>query len=524
MSDLEVHASLNSSSVPSQQCPQTQTVSRNRPARRSLSALSSTLSASSSLSGSETTTTESPSLFPGRFKNYHKPTVTDSPHLVSLCHKYIDELNVDGLAKIARRRGLPPHLRQYAWPLLLSSHPYALEPSIISEFPSGPISDEQIPYKRIRGDIMRYRKRFGTCSSTSTSAATTNGTPSRSSTFINNGASLARNSTGVTSLNYSNSSTTTPTEQASSLSSSVTSSNLEDGKVVQYLNDSLEDQSFELIEEAIIKFLEKWGSVVPYETALSYAAFALVEWLNPVYEMENAASSSSYGSGSSQGSTPEMRPVTMWDSENGFSFYSTFERLILVILNSPASTTDGPSGPSDSPTAERISRFLSVFRKLLPEVWEHFCEEDVVSLIGGDEWLLWWIKWHGVKVWNKHDRARIWDMLFGWRPDNGGNFVSSNPNATSGMDDDVDLGPDPFWDPMQLDSAKILDPHSQQTFISLVLLKSMSSTLLELDQNEIRQFLSRMPRSKDVESIVVGAGECWRSWEFGEDHSDEEDD
>lgn len=458
-----------------------------RPARQSLSALSSTLSASSSLSGSEPTSGESPSLSAGRFKNYHKPTVTDSPHLVFLCQKYIDELDLDGLAKIARTRGLPPHLRQYAWPLLLSSHPYAKEPSIIAEFPSEPIGKEQVPYKRIRGDILRYRKRFG-----------------------KTGPPTVTKMSGSTSSAYTRSvsASSTPTEENNSSSSSI----LDESKVTQYLTESLEGRSCELIEEAVIKFLAKWGKTVQYEPALTYAAFALADWLHPVYEMETVASSES--TGSSQASSPELFPMSMRDSDNRFLFADTFERLILVLLRSPATGTDGPSGPSDSPTAERITRFLSVFQKLLPDVWAHFLEEDVVSSIGGDEWLVWWIKWQGVKVWNKYDRARIWDMYFGWRPNS--RKSSDKPSVI----DEVDVGLDPFWNPMELESTQVLDPHTQHTFICLALLKTKRDTLLELDQNEIRQYLSRVSRCKDIESVVTEAGECWRSWEYVEEQSE----
>ena len=38
-----------------------------------------------------------------------------------------------------------------------------------------------------------------------------------------------------------------------------------------------------------------------------------------------------------------------------------------------------------------------------------------------------------------------------------------------------------------------LDPHIELVFISLALLKSKEGTLVELDQHEIRQFLSRLP-------------------------------
>ncbi|KAA8915666.1 hypothetical protein TRICI_002178 [Trichomonascus ciferrii] len=452
--------------------------------KKSLAALSSTLSASSSLSGS---TTYSPTMSSSRFKHYLKPTVSDSPELVSLCQQYIEDKDVEGLARLARNRGLPPDLRQYAWPLLLENHPYVLEPNIIPEFPTQPVSDEIIPVRRVRNDISRYRRRL------------------KPMIRYNNNFQISSNqSARSTPLSTSPSSPTSATANGTVTPKRV--GEVDDTAALsEYLSESLEDQRFNVIQEAIETFLGKWGKLIPYESGITWVAFALADWVNPVYEMKKSSTSNA--------STPEMTPVSEW--EPGFSFSTVFEHFMLVMFHSPKPKGDGPYGPCDSPITDRISSFLSVFRKMLPEISAHFDEEDVLSNIGGDEWLIWWIKWLGAKVWNLNDRARVWDMYLGWRPD--------GAKQESTYEAEIGIGTDPFWNVMELESTKILEPHLQHLFVCIALLKANKHTLLELDQSEIREFLGRVSKSKDTESIIQEAGESYRSWKWLEEHEEEED-
>ncbi|ANB11736.1 Oca5p [Sugiyamaella lignohabitans] len=543
----------------------------------SLSALASTLSASSSLSGvmskqwipeesynemdepinsqepnsHNSSSTATPHHSTSRFKHYYKPTISESPTLVSLCQKYIDEGNIDGLARIARNRGLPPALRQYAWPLLLSSHPYAISPSIVAEYPGSysgtgqnlaSTDDDIVPIKRIRGDISRYRKRLKQqqeAASRQKSASTSR--------------NLSRTSTVAT---QTPSSTSPPGNNAFSYYDS--------DAVNAYLNESMENQRYEVLEETIENFLKKWGASIPYESGMVWTAFALADWVDPVYildlrhpqrkrkqaevshqkesitkevieenQIEDTTDSSSSDSPSpspslsptpshssatsgvhSESSTPELTPVGVWEQElQQHSFSDVFEKFMLVLFHSPPLSSDGPSGPCDSHISQRLSLFLSIFKKLLPELSDYFDEEDVLSSIGGDEWLLWWVKWMGAKVWNKFDRGRAWDMYLGWRP--------TNPKEATQFDvSQADVGVDPFWSPIELESDSILAPHIQHLFVCFAILKSKSHTLFELDQSEIRQFLTQVSKSNDMESIILEAGEAWRSWQWAEENDE----
>lgn len=474
------------------------------PSSASLATLS--LSASSSLSGSSSKTDHQSPIVNARFKHYHKPTVSDSPRLVELCHRYIEEENVEALAQIARVRGLPPSYRQYAWPLLLAHHPYVVNPVVVAEFPTQPMTEDKIPYRRIRGDISRYRKRLKASAKHAASGNfhfshqhSSASTPmSVSPTNSSSGHSLTEGCSSGASGNSNNSNNENGVDQAFS----------------QFLQDTVDDQRYRTIEDAIVKFLDKWGHMTPYESGMAWVAFALAEWVSPVFELDSGSSSTPPPS---QSSTPDLAPM----SAPIANFGTVFEQFMLVLFHSPAPNADGPYGPCDSPITDRISQFLSMFRRLLPEISSHFDEEDVLSSIGGDEWLLWWIKWMGAKAWNSHDRARVWDMYLGWRPENlpidsGYNLVEDE-NGLGGPG----LGPDPFWNLVELESQSIVDPHTQHLFVALAMLKSRRTTLMELDQGEIREFLCRVSRSKDTESLVVEAGELWRSWKWNEEHDNE---
>lgn len=557
-----------------------------------------------------------------RFKHYHKPKVTESPRLVFLCQKFINERNTDGLALIARRRGLPPKLRQYAWPLLLESHPYVMNPSVVAEYPSQPLSGDRIPIKRIRKEIERYQKRLVMHSSKpkSSQSSTTN------------------NSTTASTIPIS-SSRVNPTTAAENNNSNVNASNA--GMNTNLNNDSINDtgdnitaasleaQKIQAIEDALVAFLKKWGHITPYEPGMVYLAFSLADWVDPVCRMEDkyqllrGTHQSASNTTESQASSPELSPADEHQSQSQqlptapspsssgsatptpvdsytpltlrslsftlpYQFSTVFEHLLLIVFHTPKSEENGPRGPCDSFTADRISFFLSVMRRLLPDLSKHFDEEDILSSIGGDEWLLWWIKWIGAKVWDRKDRARIWDMYFGWRPipaspefdlpkaaranakKRRDEYARTHPNAPKNEASDIfeeenersicmdnmvldlqelelELGPDPFWSAsitgeddkehsnqphdgdVTMDSnhfsstATTIEPLLEHLFVCIVLLKSKALTLLELDQSEIRGCLGRLYRSNDIESIIVEAGECWRTWRHTEELENNDD-
>ncbi|GME84831.1 unnamed protein product [Ambrosiozyma monospora] len=97
---------------------------------------------------------------------------------------------------------------------------------------------------------------------------------------------------------------------------------------------------------------------------------------------------------------------------------------------------------------DRVSFFLYCLRKLLPELHKFLSDEDCLK---GD-WLIWWLKYCGSKVFSRYDRSRVWDLLLGYRV----NFYKFEKDLAELNElSDVNvalLGPDIFWNPLDLDS------------------------------------------------------------------------
>lgn len=491
------------------------------------------------------------------FKHYRRPKVTESPRLVYLCEKFIRDRNVAGLALIARRRGLPPKLRQYAWPLLLASHSYVLNPNPEGDVCAQPLTrDMQVPAKKIEKEISRFQQKRQRLHHSSTSATST-----------------------------SNSGTDMSSEQ---------------DKYRKEVTDWLEEKRQKAILEALVSFLGKWGHIVQYERIMVDMAFSLADYVDPVCRLEDLANLFDDGSTFNDSFSPDFSSVQSEDfmqssttrttseaatptpttsaspSHTPFSlqslsfalpynFTDVFEHLMLVVLHAPSDKRK--FGNSAGVATNRISYFLAAFRQLFPDLSSHFDEEDVCvtssTMDSGDVWLVWWINWLGVRAWSRHDRARIWDMYFGWRPSSGlpdlelsvaaGHVQSSSssssppplqsesiptmpysPSDIKVTDDmlslDLDdlereLGPDPFWSQNIVEDKSIRTPSSpliDHIFMCLALLKSRCHVLLELDQSEIRSALGRFDQCQDIENVITEAGEIWRSWRHQEDVENQE--
>lgn len=493
------------------------------------------------------------------------------------CKTYILEKNYHGLALLARQKGVPPFLRFKVWPILLKHHPFVMNPFIqpdtidkekLSPELDSEDADAQLP-RRIRKDLRRYMHRIAYSSAEEP---------------------LSQN----------------------------------------------ELQVFDILENAVLKFVMKWGKIIKYDQALTWIALGLAEWFPPIPNtlwvlLGRDVSSSSHtciGSvfddyESYIESVPELgnllNEMVEDDNISNLKFHEVFERLALVLLHSPelANKRDKLGkvkiNKSTLPTSggtieERVSFFIYVFQRLLPELSLYFQEELILNKFGlhDDEWLIWWLKYCGSKVWSRVDRGRVWDLLIGWRlqkrkSQGNRNYYSDKLKIEGNLLEK--LGPDAFWSlDYEDDNASILvkddsfkdlindlhidmtpshatssssssrnmlpvpsssldatstssgdlmkkvipfskiDPHIELLFVSLALLKAKENTLVELDQHEIRTYLSRLPaksynlsdkykqyqEQKDKEkgavtteyvftydymdSIIYEAGELWRKW------------
>lgn len=516
-----------------------------------------------------------------------QPSFSYDSEIFELCQHYLTTKNHQGLALVARQKGLPPFLRFKIWPILLKHHPFVVNPfiepdnEVNSENSTNNEEDLKLNIKR---DLLKYIHR----------------------------------------LNYSN--------------------------LIDLNNASREEQEiFEILESSILKFVNKWGKIIKYDHALTWIALGLAEWFPPIPNTSWVLVGRDFPSSKTSciknlfhdysnyvNNVPNLNEY-LEDLVNdkeiiNMSFRDVYERLVLVLLHAPEEKIKNKSkdllGPkkinrkilpiNGGTIEERVSFFIYCFRKLLPELSQYFQEEQILNKFGShdDEWLIWWLKWCGSKVWSRLDRGRIWDLIFGWRLQN---FKKSNSYYIDklGLSNNLinKLGPDNFWSvskdnddltienykksnsfkdlinelninesstsnsptsnsplnslinedllpPLPLSSSSLsasnialadefnipfskLDPHVELLFVTLALLKSKENTLMELDQHEIRQFLSRLPtksinisnkykhfkpQESDVNSNIISndsrnnhkidfmdniineSGELWRKW------------
>ncbi|GEQ71223.1 hypothetical protein JCM33374_g4904 [Metschnikowia sp. JCM 33374] len=505
----------------------------------------------------------------------------DHDLFVQLLH-YIKEKNHHGLALMARQKGVPPFLRFQVWSVLLKRHPFVanpfIQPDSFEKDKSSSDSDseefETHLQHKIRKDLRRYMHRIAFSSAEE------------------------------------------PLSQT-------------------------ESQLFDIVENSVFKFIVKWGRVIKYDSALTWIALGLAEWFPPIPHTpwvllgrdvssdQHTCIGSVFADYDEYISTHVGLQATLDDMVEDettatIKFHEAYERLALVLLHSPESANNRAKGQqslkidkstlpvSGGTIEERVSFFIYVFQRMLPELSQYFQEEEILNKFGShdDEWVLWWLKYCGAKVWSRVDRGRVWDLIIGWRPqskkaEGGQKYYADKLDISDAILDK--LGPDAFWsvdyeddrppylvkddsfkdliNDLHIDSTKAsppssapssvavdpssvvtstssvddikstipfckVDPHMELLFVSLSLLKAKENTLVELDQHEIRTFLSRLPaksyklsdkykqyqEQKDrkrgssqsdyglrydyMDSIIYEAGELWRKWLWSELNGD----
>lgn len=532
------------------------------------------------------------------------------PEIFAKCQSYLQEKNYHGLALIARQKGIPPFLRFKVWPVLLKHHPYVLNPFIqpdnnvpdkdsLTETETD--SEDTELQRRIRKDLRKYMHRVSS-----------------------------------------------PSDEPLS---------------------EIELILFDTLEKSIHKFVAKWGRIIKYDSSLAWIALGLAEWFPPVPHTDqvllgrDVTSANNTHTGSvfddyqeyielNPGLAEYLDNLVEDETISNMSFHEVYERLVLILLHSPELANkrelnsklvkiDKLTLPITGGTIEeRVSFFIYVFQILLPELSDYFLEEQILSKFGShdDEWLLWWLKFCGAKVWSRVDRGRVWDLLVGWRlqskkSENNKHYYSDKLNILDHLLEK--LGPDVFWTvdyeedlpfprsltkkdsfnnlmdelhigpPATVNSSAVdltsfshngmtpqhnhetngswssslgsslpslvlqlefslssssgdngplipfskIDMHIELLFVCLALLQAKGNTLVELDQHEIRTYLSRLPaksfkasdkykqyqEQKDKErgaappdtgfrydymdSIIYEAGELWRKWLWQEQTS-----
>lgn len=353
-----------------------------------------------------------------KFRHYQELTVMDRPLAIKAIRDAISRGSAAELAELAQKNGLPPSLRSLAWPLLLKAHPFVLAAKEAPISDSNIISENEIPVTRIRGDIRRFRR----------------------------------------------------------------------NRHVDLQEDA--------IYEAIHSFLRKWGRKMDYDNAMVWIADYLISGDLPVADASsysftggfrgpgssinftNSSGGSSRGSltGSSSSSgdgvsptqssygSPRMPQVWSFSADEGKredqvfagvrpdEFFEVFEDIMLIMSHKEPD----------------FSEFVATMRQFLPELSVHFSHEGILSgSAAGDDWLIWWMRWLGIRVFPSFLVARLWDEYFSFRGGEKRNF------------------------------------HQQHLCTCILLMKEHYTRLLELDQSECRQYFFHMPMSMDTEVLVA---------------------
>jgi hypothetical protein len=362
------------------------------------------------------------------------------------------------LAEIARTHGIHPSLRCKAWPILLETHPFARKEAAknLTTCPS-PISEEEsltdIPIKRIRGEISRYHRRK------KHQPGGRIGTPPPSG-------SPRPDSRASTSTSGTNSLVTDP----------------------ELLDQLALDTA---IEFAIITYLEAHPQV-PYTPGMVFVAFTLSEW---IYESPNFSLDRSDG---------EYLDAPCPALTVGF------EQMMTILTWYPATTIaklrhkpDTAEEELDEVISRRISHFLSVFRKLLPELDSYFDEEEANGF--GEEWVRNWIQWWCARELQSKDKARLWDLYLGYRSSTSrmqNNAACTPDDSSVSIDmsdgDGEDEAP-PRDSSMPTDTYSPFDWHP---YVCLALLKCCKDAVEELELSEIRTLLSRLPEFGNMDAII----------------------
>ncbi|KAH0555902.1 hypothetical protein GP486_006155 [Trichoglossum hirsutum] len=364
------------------------------------------------------------------------------------------------LAEIARTCGIPASLRESVWPILLETHPLVRAETAgkaVSIGTAVPLRQaeltREVPTKRIRAELSRYHRRRKNIPNTR------HPSPPRSrSPGIESPASFSTPT-----------STVSPPDQ-------------------ETLDQAVLDSA---VEDAIVAYLENHGSV-QYSPGMVYVCLTLSDWLF-------------------------IPPSISNNQENQSAvLIKTFEQMMTIMLWSPPQVLpkSGNRQLLEGVLTRRISHFLTIFRKLMPELAAYFDEEEANGF--GEEWVLSWIQWWCSRELPKDNKARLWDFYLGYRPTPRRPLIPTS-TASGGDDADVHIDssdgdgedeppPRPVLPGNVNGSApEAFTPADWHPFVCLALLRACKDALEELELSEIRTLLTRLPRI-NMDAILREAG------------------
>lgn len=473
--------------------------------------------------------------------NAEKPSFHYDLDLFNNCKTFLDTKNHHGLALMARQRGIPPFLRFKIWPILLKYHPYVLNPFIQPDNDADDKKDDEPKVQekdedlnaeikvKIRKDITKYiqRLKFRTESSTplETETAILEKLESAVLRFALKWGRIIKYDAHLTWIALNLAEWFPPIPGTPWVLVGRDNNSSATGYLVNLMDDySNYIDNIPGLKEYLDKLIADPQFVnMPFHDV--YERLVLVLLHSPEQKGEKSEK------------TKKSTEKTLHSNNDSSSTVNKLSSISHKQLNKTILPITGGT------IEERVSFFIYSLRKVLPDLLDYFHEEHILNKFGihDDEWLIWWLNYCGAKMWSKYDRGRIWDLLLGWRISNAKKENSYYVEKVGLSRKTIaKLGPDNFWslkNDEELEFAKSvprrrnsfrelvdelndknekpasvnpsrrpsdtqietsipfakLDAHIELIFIALAFLKSQQNILVELDQHEIRQYLSRLP-------------------------------
>lgn len=246
-----------------------------------------------------------------------------------------------------------------------------------------------------------------------------------------------------------------------------------------------------LIEQIVTNFLRNWGNRIPYESPMIWIADFLISGEQAWGASPNGSPGASLASSLASSPTSSSAPTPLLGSTTD-SFVEeavdlqpfAFNGIHPVLLNEVFENVMLVMADKSAP----FSEFISMIRTILPTLNEHFQREGILSgANSGDVWLVWWLRWMGIRAFPSPLLERLWDEYFSFRPEH--KLKEESPDATPCPDN-----LNSFLAGESVNRCHLLN--------CITLMKVYQVKLLELDVSECRQFLAHLPEFEDVEAVI----------------------
>lgn len=373
----------------------------------------------------------------------------------------VKENDHNALAYLARTSGIPPQLRHLVWPILLKYHPFVICPNIMTNTLHFNIKHEQLKDEN---------KKSTTGSSPSLSpkdsGKETITDNKMEKTDIEQDKDSKKTQTHHINWDYQ-----PENREQEDLIHSIKKD------ISKYIMVKHEDTVLvKEIIDCVMKFLNKWGKIFKYESGLTWVCLSLMEWCSPFpYEEEtetlNVLPGRSFYRSTHLHTSNKHETDTISNTGTDFStttntnervlkkisrnlfleyplidnisevyankntnllterttFQELFEKTLLVFLHAPDLKTI--IGNQESKLSQDYSPVISggdfnfnqnlfykMFEDCFPDLYQPFIDQlSGVINTSQNSWMYYWLKFASVRTFHKSDRARFWDLMFGWR-------------------------------------------------------------------------------------------------------------